>query len=85
MAIGSSAIPSYRVMSGSGEAITNESVGGRIPCRSTLPIVVLVSKDVPALPILPVLNPALLTCAHMPIGACTRFGLGDTCLSAFEM
>ena len=71
------------------EAQANGSGGrrraaGRIrSAESTLPIVVLVSKDVPALPVLLVLNPALLACTHVPIRPCTRLCLGDMGLSAF--
>jgi hypothetical protein len=50
--------------------------------KLALAIVVLVSKDVSALPILPVLYTALLLGPDVSIRPCTRFAVGDARLSA---
>src|SRR5689334_5737214 len=53
--------------------------------KSTLAIIVFVPKDVPALPVLLVLDATLLACTHVSIRSCARFAFGDARLSALSL
>src|SRR5262245_9769245 len=68
-----------------GGVVAGKGSPPRPGAESTLAVVVLVSKDVLALPVLPVLNTALLACTHVSIGTCSRFCLGNARLSVFNL